>query len=84
MVCMSPEKQSISLLNHEIDLLTNRQAQLSGDMTKRQIGQHGHFDLATQPINHACSLEAFVMRSKFVMAELPQNHRFLLRQNTHM
>lgn len=77
---MRPKQQGVAIFHYETHLLTHGQAQFGRHMTKRQIRQHGGFDLRAQPIHDALQLEAFVMRGEFVVGELPQDNGFLLGQ----
>ena len=78
---MGPQQQRVSSFNHQINRLPHRQADFGGDMAKGQIGQHGHFELGAQPIDHALKFETLVMWRQFVLGELAQHQRFLLRQH---
>ena len=53
-------------------------------MAVRQIGQHRRGDFAAQPVHHGLQLVALVVRRQLVVGELPQQHRFLLRQHTRV
>lgn len=50
-------------------------------MAKREAGEQGDIELASQAIHHALQLEAFIVRREFVVGELAKKNSFLLRQD---